>query len=264
MSNPQTLTQVLNRVLTSLREGTIASGTSQLTDPYQLALLEFFNQVREEVEDACNWRALQTTYTVTITAGSNCVAIAGSNERSRLVRIGVMGQGNQCDSGFYGPPVSGSDSVVPLVFDITSPSTTGSFGLQEMPLSALIYMDTTTNGQQAAQPQAFAMGTADPDDADSGNGEQWLYVFPRPNNNRTIQITLITPELDYAATDVSRNIMVPTLPIVHGLQWMAREERGEEIGPQGIYTEERYRRTLDNAVSREMAEQGDTADLILK
>lgn len=264
MANPQTLQQVLNRVLQSLRENQIATGTTQIIDSYQLTLLEFFNQVREEVEDAVNWRALRKTYTVTITAGSNSAVITGTNERSRLVRVPVMGQGNQADSGFYGPPVSGSDALVPLVFDITSPTTTGQYGLQEMPLDALVYMDVTTNAQQTQQPQAFALSTGNADNSDAGNAEQWVYVFPRPNNNRTIQIVMVTPELTYVPTDVARNIFIPTLPIVHGLQWMGREERGEELGPQGIYTEERYRRTLDNAVAREMAEQGDTDDLILK
>lgn len=260
MANPQTLQTVLNRVLVSLRESQIPAGTTQLTDPYQLTLLEFFNQVREEVEDACNWRALQTTYTVTITAGSNSAKITGTNERSRLVRIGVKGQGNLADSGFYGPPVSGSDSIVPLVFDSTASPPSP---LQEMALSALLYMDQTTNQQQTVQPQGFALSTANADDSDAGNGEQWLYVYPRPNVDRTITITMVTPETTYMDTDVSRDISIPTLPIVQGLQWMAREERGEELGANSMYSEERYRMILDNAVSREVAEQGDTADLIL-
>lgn len=260
MANPQTLQQILNRVLTSLREDQIPTGTTQLTDSYQLTLLEFFNQVREEVEDACNWRALQQTYTVTVPAGQYKVAITGTNERSRLVRVGVVGQGNLADSGFYGPPVLGSDSLVPLVFDTT---TAPAASLKEMPLSALLYMITTTNVQQTTQPEAFALSVDNPDDSDAGNAETWLYVFPPPNNQRTVQITMVTPELDYVPTDLSRNIYVPTLPIVHGLQWMAREERGEELGPNSMYTEDRYRRTLDNAVSRENAESGDSNDLLL-
>lgn len=263
MANPQTLQQVLNRVLTSLREDQIPTGTTQLTDSYQLTLLEFFNQVREEVEDACNWRALQKTYTVTIPAGTYKVAITGTNERSRLVRVPVQGQGNLSDSGFYGPPVIGSDNLIPLVFDTTQPTGAGNYPLKEMPLSALLYMVTTTQAQQTQQPQAFALSVDNSDDADAGNAEAWLYVYPVPNNDRTVQITMVTPELDYVPTDLSRNIYVPTLPIVHGLQWMAREERGEELGPNSMYTEDRYRRTLDNAVSRENAEAGDTNDLML-
>jgi hypothetical protein len=176
----------------------------------------------------------------------------------------VQGQGNLADSGFYGPPVIGSDNLVPLVFDITSPNGTGQFPLQEMPLSALLYMDTTTNGQQTAQPSAFAMSTANTDDADAGSAEQWLYVFPRPNNQRTIQITMVTPETAYLVTDVARNIYIPTLPIVQGLQWMARQERGEELGANSMYSEERYRMMLDSAVSRENAEAGDPNDLMMR
>lgn len=263
MANPQTLQTVLNRVLTSLREGTIPTGTTQLTDPYQLTLLEFFNQVREEVEDACNWRALQQTYTVTFPAGTYAVKITGTNERSRLVRVAVQGQGNLSDSGFYGPPVIGSDNLIPLVFDTTAPTGAGNYPLKEMPLSALLYMVTTTQAQQVQQPSAFALSTSNVDDADAGEGEQWLYVYPVPNNQRTVEITMVTPETTYLATDVARDISIPTLPIVHGLQWMAREERGEELGANSMYTEERYRMILDAAVSRENAEGGDSQDLLL-
>src|SRR5581483_6330082 len=101
--------------------------------PYQLTLLEFFNQVREEGEDACNWRALQTTYTETVTAGSNSAKITGTNGRSRLVRVGVQGQGSLADAGFYGPPVSSSDSLIPLVFDVTDSAGSGNYPLREMP-----------------------------------------------------------------------------------------------------------------------------------
>lgn len=254
---------VLNRVLQSLREQQIPGATTQITDSYQLTLLEFFNQVREETEDACNWRALWQTFQVTYTAGQYYQVVTGTNERSRLVRMPIAGTGNQVTGGFYGPPVIGSDKIVPLVFDITSPSTSGNCPLQEMPLPALIYQNTAQNSQSVSQPQAFAMGQGNPDNAQADQNVVVLYIYPPPNNTRIIQVTLCVPENTYAATDVSRNIYVPALPIVHGLQWMAREERGEELGPNGMYTEERYRMTLDNAVSRELAEQGDTQDLAM-
>ncbi len=261
MANPQTLQQVLNRALTSLRESPIPAGATSITDPYQLTLLEFFNQVREEVEDAANWRALQQTYTVTIPAGASSAAITGTNERSRLVRQAVMGGGRP--QGSFWTPLIGADQLMPLVFDTTQPTGPGQFQLQEMPLGALQYMLATTNNQTTAYPSAFALSTSNSADSDAGNAEQWLYVFPPPNNQRTIQLTMVTPENTYEPTDVGRNIYVPTLPIVHGLQWMAREERGEELGANSMYSEQRYRSLLDSAVARENAEAGDTNDMIL-
>lgn len=259
--NPQTLMTVLNRVLTSIREQPISPLVTTIIDPYQLVLLEFFNQVREEVEDAVNWRSLQQTFTVTVAANTSFANIVGSNERSRLVRVPISAGGQ--GGGGFSPSVMPSDRVVPLVFDITTPTTTGKFGLEEMPLATLQYKTVTTNAQTTANPIAFALGMGNPDDSEAGTSEVVLYVYPPPNVARTIQITLVVPELTYLPTDVARNIYVPTLPIVHGLQWMAREERGEELGPQGIYTEERYRNILDDAVGRENQEQGNTLDLAL-
>lgn len=263
MANPQTLQQVLNRALVSLRQGQIASGTTQLTDTYQLVLLEFFNQIREEIEDACNWRAIWQTFTVTIPGGSNFAAVTGSNERSRVVRVPIIGGGSMDISGLSGAPISGSDRLVPLVFDVTAPSTSGNSPLDEMPIAALQYMNFVTNKQTVSQPQAFAFGAGNTDNSAGGAGEGVLYVYPAPNNTRTIQITLAVPELDYGPLDVARNVYIPTQPLLQGLLWMAREERGEELGPQGLYTEERYRTTLDAHVSREIAESGDSLDCIL-
>jgi hypothetical protein len=254
--NPQSLMTILNRVLQSLRETQIGTGVTTIIDPYQLTLLEFFNQVREEVEDAVNWRSLRQTFTVTVAANTNFINIPGSNERSRLVRVPIKAGGQ--GGGGYNPSIAPSDVVIPLVFDITQPTTTGQFGLQEMPLDVLIYKTVITNSQTTANPTGFALSMGNPDDSQTGTAEVVLYVYPPPNTPRTIQITLVVPELTYLPTDVARNIYVPTLPIVHGLQWMAREERGEELGPQGIYTEERYRGILDDAVGRENAEQGNT------
>jgi hypothetical protein len=44
---------------------------------------------------------------------------------------------------------------------------------------------------------------------------------------------------------------------------MAREERGEELGPTSAFSEEKYREVLDDAVGIENAEQGNTEDLML-
>lgn len=254
------LITVLNRVITGLRETSLPAAT--ITSTYGLLILELFNQVREEVEDACNWRALWQTYTVTIPANSYFAVIPGTNERSRVVRVPIKGGGQNIGTS-YAPSIATSDAIVPLVFDITSPTTTGKYPLVETPLAQLLYSVTSTNGQTTQQPTSFSIGMGDPDNAQAGTGNAVIYVYPPPSTNRSIQVTMVTPELTYAATDFARNIYIPTLPIVQGLQWSAREERGEELGQNSMYSEERYRNILDSAVSREMAEQGDSLDLAL-
>lgn len=257
---------LINRVLTSLRQPTIAS--TPVTDTYQLLALEFFNQVKQEVEDATNWRCLYQTINVTIPAGGYYAAIPGTNERSRVVRVPVRGAG-MSQSG-YAPALVAADNVLALVFDVTNPTTTGQYPLNEMPLHLLLYRvanDGGTTSTQLPQPQFFSMGQANTDNALLGQNEAVLYVYPVVNTQRTIQVTMCIPQTDFTTglqdASASSNIIVPTYPILMGLQWMLREERGEELSVGGAYSESKYREVLDDAVGIEEAEKGNELDLML-
>jgi hypothetical protein len=252
-------------VLISLRQPTITS--TPLTDTYQLLALEFFNQVKQEVEDATNWRALYQTVNVTIPAGSYFAAITGTNERSRVVRAPVKGAG--MSQAGYAPAIAAADNIVALVFDITSPTVQGQFPLKEIPLHQLLYRFTNDNGTltQQVMPEFFAMGAGNADNTLTGQNQQVLYVYPVVNTNRTVQITMCNPQSDFTASLVdansSSNIIGPSYPILMGLQWMLREERGEELSVGGAYSESKYREVLDDAVGIEEAEKGNELDLML-
>jgi len=256
---------LINRVLTSLRETNLITA-APVTDPFQLLMLEFFNQIKQEVEDSVNWRALQQTITVTIPAGSYYAVIPGTNERSRVVRAPIPG-GGMSQAG-YAPSLIGSDKIVALVFDTTSPTTSGFFPLYEMPLAELIFNVNATNNQAVQQPQFFALGAGNVDNSEEYQNEAVLYVYPPVNTQRTVTVTLVVPQSDFSATtleDATGNplVNVPTYPILMGLQWMAREEKGEELGPSGAFSESKYREVLDDAVSIENVEAGNNLDLAL-
>ena len=256
---------LINRVLNSLRNNANAITATPITDSYQLMVLEFLNEVKQEVEDSINWRALWQTITVTIPAGSYFARVPGTNERSRVVRAPVKG-GGMSQAG-YAPAIMASDKVIALVFDTTSPTTTGQFPLVEMPLPQLLFNVQSTNAQQVQQPQFFAIGTGNPDNANANSKEVVLYVYPPVNTPRTIAVTLAVPQSDFNSNlqDTAGNsiVTVPTYPVIMGLQWMVREERGEELGPSGAFSEEKYREVLDDAVSIENVEQGGNIDLVL-
>lgn len=256
---------LINRVLTSLRNNTNSITATPITDSYQLLVLEFFNEVKQQVEDAINWRSLWQTITVTIPAGSYYAVIPGTNERSRVIRAPVAG-GGMSQAG-YAPALMAADKEVALVFDTTSPTTSGFFPLYEMPLPLLLFNIKNTNQQQVQQPQFFGIGVGNPDNAQADTNEVVLYVYPPVNTARTIAVTLAVPQSDFSSglVDSSNNtiVTVPTYPIIVGLQWMTREERGEELGPSSAFSEEKYREVLDDAVGLENAEQGNTLDLML-
>lgn len=253
-------------MLVSLRQPQITS--TPVTDTYQLLALEFLNQVKQEVEDAVDWRCLYQTIDVTIPAGSYFAAIPGTNERSRVARAPIKG-GGMTQAG-YAPAIVGADAIVALVFDITTPTTTGQFPLKEMPLHELLYRFNNDNGTltQMQTPEFFALSQANADSSLLGQNEAVLYVYPVVNNNRTIQITMCVPQSDFSATALqdstgSANIVVPQYPVLMGLQWMLREERGEELSASGMFSEEKFREVLDDAVGVEEAEKGNSLDLVM-
>jgi hypothetical protein len=228
-----TLKQLLNRALKICAEDTIDTGSNFLTDQYQIMLSEVANELKEEVEDAHNWRALRQQVTVSL-ASLNSGTITEANERSRVMRI---------HEPHYG-------ELVPLVFDITDSNSPNR--LYELDLPELLRrrtMDTSNPND----PQYFAI--------DNSSGDVLkLEVYPTPSDTRTIQLDLIIPQdrLDGTdSTDLATNIKVPVRPIVMGLVRYILEERGEELGINSMYSEERETRALQDAIARDRAEAGD-------
>lgn len=235
-----TVRTVLNRVLTATGNAAIGSAITTIADPYQLMLLEFLNQFKEEIEGAHQWRSLVQTLPVTISSGTNSQLIASTNERSRLVRVPDP-QGNQ---------------FVPLVFDITV--TAYPIPLIEMEMQEIRYRilrDSTAN--QTTQPSYFAL------DSDAATGQQVLYVWPQPNTTRNCQVTLVVPQATLTSTDLDTNIKIPTTALQRGLTWLVREERGEEIGPSGMFTEQRWIIALDEEISRDRVASGDPYQIVV-
>jgi hypothetical protein len=225
-----TLRNILNRVLRTVSEEQIDDSETELTDTYHLLVATFVNQVKEEIEDAHNWRALQTTLTVSVTAGTSGALITNANERSRLVRVqdSTLGQ------------------FVPLVFDFTD--TQEPFRMHELDLSTLTWKQSE-NTQTVSEPGYFAIGTDD-------SGQPYLHIFPPPTVDRTYRLTMVVPQDELADDDLDVNIKIPSRPLIMNSVYYALAERGEELGVDNIYTEERARKALDDAISRDVEEQG--------
>lgn len=232
-----TLRTTLNRVLTAIGETTIAAATTTIADALPLKLLEFANEFKEEIEDATYWRALRQTISVTVTANTNNAGITGTDGRARVIRV----------------PAQQAGQLVPLVFDVTVP--TNPIQLIEMPLAELLYRTTSDGtGVTTVQPDHFAVDV-------SGDQAQ-LYVYPTPSTQRTINVAMQVPQATLLTTDLDTAIKIPTLPLLKATIWFALMDRGEEMGANGAFTEERYRTSLDDAISRDSAEAG-TNDVLV-
>lgn len=233
-----TLRTILNRVLTAVGETPVDVLITNITDILQLKILEFLNQFKEEMEDATYWRTLRQSISNTVLANTNNIAIAGTDERARVIRAYSEQAG----------------VLVPLVFDITASN--NPIPLLELPLDELLYRYyTDASGTTTVQPSYFSI--------DVSSGQAVLYVYPTPNTQRTIVTTMHVPQATLLASDLDTAIKIPTLPLLKGTIWYTLLDRGEEMGAQGTFTEERYRTSLDDAISRDVSESGSLDQLIV-
>lgn len=234
-----TLRVVLNRVLTATGSSPIPALTTTLTDSLSLKALEFLNQFKEEIEDATYWRALRQTFTVNITANTNNAPITGADERARVIRV----------------PAPQAGQLVPLVFDITASN--NPYQLAEIPLSELLYRNLSDPaGTTMLNETYFAI--------DVQNDQAYLYIYPTPNTNVTIELHMHQPQRLLLPTDLDTSglLLIPQSPLLIGTIWAVLEDRGEEMGQNAQYTEERYRTSLDSAIARDDAESGSLDQLV--
>jgi hypothetical protein len=223
---------VINQVLRTLSEDLVADAASELESDYHKLLASFINQIKEEIEAAHSWSVLWQDLSVTITASTDTADITGANERAALVRI----------------QQATAPEPVALVFDITDAGNPSQ--LMELDLSEIIYRRRTNpNGTTNAAPAYFAtqVGT---------DGTPDIIVYPKPLTERTLSVTMAVPQDHLEDEDLDVNISIPSRPLLIGALWYALEERGEELGVSNLYTEERFRRALDDSISKDWAEQG--------
>lgn len=224
-----TFRQILNRVLRTIAEDEVASSEATLTDSYHLLIATFVNQIKEEIEEAHTWRDLQATGTATVLANTQSATVSNATDRSRLMRMR-----SEC-----GP--------VPVVFDVTDPS--NPIPLQECTLPELEYRILSDVPGTATEPCMFALV--------AGTDETLtIKVYPKPTTQRTITLRLFTPQNRLADSDLDTVVQIPARPIEMGAIWYALMERGEEMGTSALFTEERYRKAVDDAIARDAEEQG--------
>ncbi len=228
----------MNRVLRKLGEPEINGSHGLLVDDYEILVGDIINDVKDEVENAFQWRALRQIVTVNIAADAISANIVEADEQTRLIR-----NYQQNRVGY-----------LPLVFDITN--TDDPDPLREMDLSELLYRDAIDPDERTEWPSFFAL------DNSSGDGLD-LYIWPRPNGQRTIQLSLTIPQTRLEPADLDQVIKVPVRPIYVGAVWHAMEERGEELGTRGFFNEARFNEALSTAIARDSAEQGDYFELIV-
>lgn len=232
-----TFRQLLNRILVNVSEDELASGESEISETYHKLIRNFINIFKEEIEESHNWSCMRKTCTATVSAGnkvstnmSDGSAFIPSN--SRLARL----------------PVPEVGYIVPIAFDVT---TAGEYyRLKEVDLKWTLHEQLV----RTAVPEKPCEFSLDPSNT--------VIVARFPNKfsvQRSLQFEFYVPQdaFDGDASDIDTAINLPVAAIRAlelGVTWHALEERGEELGTNVNFTEQRYRIALDAAINRDDAE----------
>jgi hypothetical protein len=229
----QSFLQTVNDVLVALRQTQVtdvnASTISAITTL-------FCNQVKEQVEDACMWRAHRHTEVVTLTSGlvESAAVITDSNERSLVYDI--PGQRAR-------------------LFDTTEfdgDNTRPKRRMWSTPIDRVREMQD----ENASQTQGVDFPGRLAVDVDTGFTGVNLHREIVSTQSNTYSVELWTPQASLGTATQDTILKVPHLPVVWGTAWMVTQERGEELGIDGSMYRELYVSALRDAVSKEIDAQG--------
>ena len=222
---------LINKVLVGLRQTQIDSGTTSTTDAYELLVLQFVNEAKEEVEESWDWQALRDAVTITLSQGTATYTLTTSgaasvdtNDRTRLM--------------YDDTPVG----RLPQVF-VTSE--TSEYRLKEISRERMQGLHLTDDDEQD-QPEFFTIYS---------NGTSLnMQIYPVPDGAHTLTGRFVIPQDELSSTNLSTNLTVPERPVWTKALWKANEERGSELArPEGP-NERAYRVALGNAIGREMTD----------
>lgn len=243
-----TCREILNKVLRGLRQEPIATGTTSTTDTYELLLLQFVNEAKEEIEEAWDWYALRQTITVTLSAGVSeyDLTVAGAadvdtNERTRLLYDKGRAYGGSSETSARG------SASTPQVFDVTDST---EYRLIEAPYERIERLHMTDNDEQE-RPQYFALYA----DSDSVK----MKVYPTPSASRTLKMRFVIPQTELESTALSTTLTIPSRPVWTLALFKANEERGSELGRPGSSLYVAYLDALSAAMDREMTSDDKTS-----
>lgn len=221
----KTYLQLVNSVLTRLREDTVSSVSSSA---YSLLIGQYVNDAKRLVEDSFNWQALRTSVNVSIVASTTTYTISTLNERSRLV--------------FKATP----ESNTPMAYDVTSGD---KFQLIYRPWGWVVDQRELQNTADN-QPKPIIFGlTKNPTDGVK------VELMETPTGSRTWKMYFTNPQDDLSSdSDV---LLVPSPPVIQIALDYALNERGEEVGEPGTTVEQRAQMHISNAIALDAIEQDD-------
>jgi len=230
---------ILNKVLVGLRQTQITETST--TDAYELLLLQFVNEAKEEIEESWDWYALRSTLTVTLAASTAeyTLTSAGDADDDTTERTKLLYErsgGGETSSRTFGSH--------PQVFDVTDST---EHRLREITQEAMERIHLTDD-DDTGEPTYFAIY--------SDGTSQKIKVYPIPTKVRTLKLRILNPQAELASTSLtSTTLTVPYRPVWTRALFKANEERGSELARPGGSNEKAAQDALSVAISREQRQE---------
>lgn len=217
-----TFLQLINKVLTELREDNVAD----ISTPYTRLIGQFINEAKADVENAWKWKALRTNKTFSTIIDTSEYAITGTNERCYIMKDRYQR---------------------PQVYNTTSNSQyqLGATGLEDY-RRKVVYDNNQNNGmpdQVASKKSSTGMT---------------LCLWPVPDAVYPMQATIIIPQDELEAiTDI---LSVPSRPVYLLAARFAAAERTEGMGIDVASLQARADTALKDAIA--LDQEDDESDFI--
>lgn len=223
----RTYLQLVNDVLTNLRENNVATLTN--ATPYTKLIAGYVNQAKEKVEDAWTWRALTVAANITTVTGQQSYKLDGTD--SATITFSPDRVAN--DRSYTSRDQYGLANVIATL--------TGSVvtRLTEWEYESLIWNIRAVVVLVNQPPYAFAYSPV--------AGVPTLLLARPPDSAYNIECRMCVPQ-DVLSAD-NDNLIVPYRPVTSFATYLAMNERGEELGSKADMYGDLFQDELTRAIN---------------
>jgi hypothetical protein len=223
----QTLLQMTNKVLRRLREDTVTATTD---NAYATLIAEFISDVQEEIVDAHMWSSMYSTAEITMVDATSSYTIPGTSSRSEIAF-----NEDQAPNLFYR---RSGETDVSRMWLLAYPD--------------FVTRDLLQRSADNAQPEYVSIRHT----YALADDELTLYLDPIPTADQAGDVVLVQTwnppvRLETDGTDDDTVLSVPDRTVFLGTVFYALNERGEEIGEPGNVAEQRYQKSLRDAITND-------------
>jgi hypothetical protein len=251
MATNVTRKELVNKVLRRLREDELTASQAIADVPYAAMVGEFFNDVKEEVEDAWNWSQLRAELDFNTTSGNSLYNLGDADVTSTALTV-IDSDGNifyvSSVEGYNTEDASNERTQILGIFNNTQKI--------ELHNKSDRYFNRVTKlgTQQNSLPDSYRTKGYD------NNGDMIVELYPVPDATYAMTCWVYNPQ-EPLITDASVLVLsCAETAIIHGTWAKCISERGEDGGQLFDEVTKKYNDYLATAIARDRAHYDSSDD----